>query len=62
MQEVTEEEAVLIESLQDEAANTKIKLTMLVKLTNSVLGMASMVQSVEVGNESVYKIIKIPQG
>ena len=38
-----------MESLQDEAANSKIKLSLLIKLSNTVLGMTSIVQSVEVG-------------
>ena len=49
IQEVSEDEAILMESLQDEAANSKIKLTMLIKLSNCILGMTSNVQSVEVG-------------
>ena len=49
IQEVSEDVAILMESLQDEAANSKIKLSLLIKLSNAVLGMASIVQSVEVG-------------
>ena len=46
--EVTEEEAELLESLEDEAANSKIKLSFLVKLTNSVLGIGSLLKCLEV--------------
>ena len=46
--EVTEEEAELLESLEDEAANSKIKLSFLVKLTNSVLGVGSLLKCLEV--------------
>ena len=49
IQEVSEDVAILMESLQDEAANSKIKLSLLIKLSNAVLGMTSIVQSVEVG-------------
>ena len=46
--ELREEEAVLMESLQDEAANSKIKLSLLVGLSHSVLGVKDIVQSIEV--------------
>ena len=46
--EVTEEEAELLESLEDEAANSKIKLSFLLKLTNSVLGVGSLLKCLEV--------------
>ena len=64
IQEVSEDEAILIESLQDEAANSKIKLSLLIKLSNAVLGMTSIVQSVKVGitNNQINKVPKISQG
>ena len=46
--EVSEEEAELLESLEDEAANSKIKLSFLVKLTRSVLGVESLLKCLEV--------------
>ena len=45
--EVTEEEAELLESLEDEAANSKIKLSFLLKLTNSLLGVGSLLKCLE---------------
>ena len=64
IQEVSEDEAILMESLQDEAANSKIKLSLLIKLSNAVLGMTSIVQSVQVGitNIQINKIRKISKG
>ena len=64
IQELSEDEAILMESLQDEAANSKIKLSLLIKLSNAVLGMTSIVQSVEVGitNNQKNIICKIIQG
>ena len=61
VQELSEDEAILMESLQDEAANSKIKLSLLIKLSNAVLGMASIFQSVEVGitNNKRNKVPKI---
>ena len=61
IQEVTKDVAILMESLQDEAANSKIKLSLLIKLSNAVLGMTSIVQSVEVGitNNRIHKVPKI---
>jgi len=47
IQEVTEDEAVLLESLQDEAANSKITLSLLIRLSNSLLGMENVIQSVQ---------------
>ena len=41
-----------MESLQDEAANSQIKLSLLIKLSNTVLGMTSIVHSVEVGSRN----------
>ena len=51
--EVTEEEAELLESLEDEAANSKIKLSFLVKLSNSVLGVGSLLKCLEVEDGSL---------
>ena len=51
--EVTEEEAELLESLEDEAANSKIKLSFLVKLTNSVLGLGSLLKCLELEDGSL---------
>ena len=61
IQEVSEDVAILMDSLQDEAANSKIQLSLLIKLSNAVLGMTSIVQSVEVGitNNQTNKIRKI---
>ena len=55
IQEVSEDVAILMESLQDEAANSKIKLSLLIKLSNAVHGMTSIVQSVEVVNTNNHK-------
>ena len=46
--EVSEEEAELLESLEDEAANSKIKLSFLVRLTKSVMGVESLLKCLEV--------------
>ena len=37
-----------MESLQDEAANSQIKLSLLLELSHSVLGVKDIVQSIEV--------------
>ena len=54
IQEINEDEAVLMESLQDEAANSKIKLSLLIKISSSLLGLKSILQNLEVSrNENL---------
>jgi len=43
-----EDEIFLLESLQDEAANSKVKLTILIKLTDAIVGLGQVVKTVEV--------------
>ena len=64
IQEVSEDVAIIMGSLQDEAANSKIKLSLLIKLSNGIIGMTSIVQSVKVGitNNQINIIRKISQG
>ena len=46
--EVSEDEADLLESLEDEAANSKITLSFLIKLTSGCFGTAAILQCLEV--------------
>jgi hypothetical protein len=64
IEEVSEDVVILMESLQDEAENSKIKLSLLINLSNAVIGMTSIVQRVEVGfiKNQINKIMKILQG
>ena len=50
--EVTDDEAQLLESLEDEAANSKITLSFLIKLTSGCYGVGSVIHTlgVEDGN------------
>ena len=48
IKEITEDEAVLMESLQDEAANSKIKLSLLIKISNSLPGLKNIIKNLEV--------------
>jgi len=47
IQEITEDEAVLMESLQDEAANSKIKLSLLIKISSSLPGLKNIIKNLE---------------
>ena len=65
IEEDSEDVVDLMESLEDEAANSKIKLSLLIKLSHAVLGMTSIIQSVEVGiknNQTNKQKRKISQG
>ena len=54
--EVTDDEAQLLESLEDEAANSKITLSFLIKLTSGCYGVGSVIHILEVEDGNLVHI------